>query len=214
MSAGARQSQVPPQADHPPACLQPTVSIGTAAGLTPAAFHCCWCRTAQPLPASLPPPLRPQRSTPQNMAHAVALLSHGQISGHVPHAIAPRQDSDGQHRLADLQQVAHGLKQCHHFVGHHEHPHDGHDKAPSRKNLRFKGGGGDLVPSQCGGGKFGCGTFGESKEHGMRHGACKAQGDGRTKQEAPGCGKFGGQIETTNVPHQIYGPPNPPTPPL
>ena len=46
--------------------------------------------------------------------------------------------------------------------------------------------GGDLVPSQFGGGKLGCGKFGGSKGQGMRHGACKAQGDGGTKQEAPG----------------------------
>ena len=33
--------------------------------------------------------------------------------------------------------------------------------------------------------KFGGGKFGGSKGQGMRHGACKAQGDGRTTQEEP-----------------------------
>ena len=71
--------------------------------------------------------------------------------------------------------------------------------------------GGVLVLSQFGGGKFGRGNFGGSKEQGMRHVACKAQGDGGTKQEAPGSGmgKSGGQIETPNLPHQIYSPRNP-----
>ena len=40
------------------------------------------------------------------------------------------------------------------------------------------------------------------RKHGTRHGACQAQGDGRTKQDAPGFGggKLGGQIETPNFP--------------
>ena len=44
----------------------------------------------------------------------------------------------------------------------------------------------------------------------MRHGACKAQGDRRTKQIWRG--KFGGQIETPEFPDQIYAPPTPPRP--
>ena len=52
---------------------------------------------------------------------------------------------------------------------------------------------GTLVRSQFGGGKFGsgkfgCGKFCGSAEQGSRHGACKAQGVGGTKQEAPGFG--------------------------
>ena len=42
----------------------------------------------------------------------------------------------------------------------------------------------------------------------MSHGACKAQGDRRTKQEAwIWHGKFGGQIETPNFPFTAHQPP-------
>ena len=51
---------------------------------------------------------------------------------------------------------------------------------------RGRGRGGDLVPGQFGGGIFGSGKFGGRKEHGMRHGACRAQG--RWEDNAPGLG--------------------------
>ena len=48
----------------------------------------------------------------------------------------------------------------------------------------------------------------------MRHRACEAQGDGRTKQEAPGfgAGNVAAKSKRQNCPHQIYSPPNPPLP--
>ena len=79
-------------------------------------------------------------------------------------------------------------------------------------HTRAGGGGGGLVPSQFGGGKFGWRNFGGSKEQGMRHGACNAQ---RGREDGAGGPLIwrGELIEPPHFPRHTYDPPNPPPPP-
>ena len=66
---------------------------------------------------------------------------------------------------------------------------------------------GGLMPSQFAVGNLAARNLADSRN--MRHGACKAQGERRTTQEASG---FGVGTLAAKFPTPIYGPPNPPPP--
>ena len=92
---------------------------------------------------------------------------------------------------------------------------EGGGGAPGPVLVQGGGGGGDEVPCQFGGRKFVRGKFDGSKEQGMRHGACKAQGDWGSKQEAPGfgVGNFAAKLKC-QIPHTKFTAPPNPAPPL